>query len=127
MPTGKKGGRPSHLPDDEKRQKIAEFACSGITHLQIANYFDISVTTLREHYKNELENVKLDKIKKMAKNVYARGVNGSVKDAHFWLKTQAGWKEAKDDAPLEANALLNEFVSYIEAKKGGNNNAPPTG
>jgi hypothetical protein len=112
--TKNKGGRPPHVPTMQMRSHVEGYVMAGFTHEQIAEQMEMSLDCLKTHYKPQLDKTKMKKIMKMGKNVYARGLKGSVKDAHFWLRTQAGWKEAKDDDKSNAaEALLKQFVDAV--------------
>lgn len=48
-------GRPRHAPTDEQRQIVRDFRQAGATLAAIASAVGVSVSTLRVHYREELE------------------------------------------------------------------------
>lgn len=96
-----------HVPTVESRAKVLGFACAGFTQERIANYFDISVTTLRKHYKYELDDAKLDKTMALGNNLYKDALEGDKEDRMFWLKCQGGWHYTKppEDTSNDAKQL----------------------
>jgi hypothetical protein len=115
----KKLGQPPHVPTDLLRAKVEGFSTIGYSHEKIAAYIEINVDTLKKYYKNELDKSKMSKVLAMADSIYARGLDGDTKAAMFWLRTQAGWYEAKaPDRPLdEALPWLGKFLDW-QTKKG---------
>jgi len=98
----KRGAKPGqwgvqpYVADDKTRALVKSLVAFGITQDGIAAYLQISDHTLREHYPHELRIGKVEAIAKMAQGVYKRGIEGSIQDAHFYLKTQGRWSEKYD-------------------------------
>lgn len=105
-----------HVPDIHKRSKVIEFTCAGFNHDQVANYFNISVNTLKKHYENELNNSLMMRTGKLARNLFRDGLAGDKGSREFWLKCRAGFAPAKplDDAKSSlAEALLEKLIDKL--------------
>lgn len=97
-----KGGRPEIVLTDEQKKKVRDLACICTTQ-QIADYLGISRTAFFEilrrdeevssHYKKGRIQAK----KIMGNSLFKRGVAGDTTAAIFYMKTQGGWKEPKDE------------------------------
>ena len=109
---GDGGGRPK-VEFDQHQVSQVEALASVLTKGQMADYFSISETTLREVEKRQPEvsdaykRGRAKAIGSIAKNLLSQAQNGNISAAIFYLKTQAGWKEAKEDErppqPIEIN------------------------
>lgn len=104
-----------HRPTEQERNKVAQFACAGIAHEDIAKYLDISVPTLVKHYKSELHNARWDKLNEVAQTALQRAANGNDKMIEFVLRTQARWKNARDDDDKKngMEALLEKLIDKL--------------
>jgi len=95
---GEGGGRPAVVFDDAKVAQVEALA-AVLSKPQMADYFGISETTLREVEKRQPEVSEAYQkgrgkaIAGVASNLIAQARNGNVSAAIFYLKTQAGWKE----------------------------------
>lgn len=126
-----KGGRPRiELTDTQLRElKILAPIC---TINEIADYFGISRDTFyRMKVRNEEVLQLYKKAKVQAKGImggalFKRGVTGDTTAAIFYMKTQGGWKEAKEEpeekpvkieTPEEIEAKMEEIRLYIQWKE----------
>lgn len=98
-----KGGRPKRQLTDDELIEISALA-SVLNQEQIADYLGISRTTFHEIMKRDervSEHYKKGKaraIVTVAKNLIGQATSGNTTAAIFYLKTQAGWKEAQPEA-----------------------------
>jgi hypothetical protein len=96
----KKAGRPPITVDYDLAERAAMV---GLTNEQIALILGICRDSLHNKMQKEPELVDaIDRgrahgIHTMAHGLYQAGINGNVVAAIFWLKSRAGWKEAKDE------------------------------
>ena len=110
---GDGGGRPLIVFDSAQTAQVEALA-AVLSKGQMADYFSISETTLREVESRQPEvfdaykRGKAKAIGNVAKNLITQAQNGNISAAIFYLKTQAGWKEVQkheltgaDGAPLE--------------------------
>lgn len=111
---GEGGGRPAIYFDDAQTAQVEALA-AVLTKGQMADYFGISETTLREVEKRQPEvsdaykKGKAKAIGSIASNLLTQAKKGNIAAAIFYLKTQAGWKESKEDErppqPIEINIV----------------------
>ena len=110
---GDGGGRPLIVFDAAQTAQVEALA-AVLSKGQMADYFSISETTLREVESRQPEvfdaykRGKAKAIGNVAKNLISQAQNGNISAAIFYLKTQAGWSEVQkheltgaDGAPLE--------------------------
>lgn len=88
-------GRKPHEPS-QKDRRIVEAMAACIRQAEIAVVLGIDETTLRKHYRSELDRGLSVANAKVAGNLFkiATGTGReAVTAAIFWLKTRAGWSE----------------------------------
>ena len=103
------GGRPKKVLSEKQIIELEALA-SVLTKQQIADYFGIGITTLKEIEKRQPEvsdSYKKGRIKQIAdmgNNLVKLAKDGNVTANIFYLKTQAHWKEeeteVKDIPPI---------------------------
>lgn len=97
---GDGGGRPLVVFDAAQTAQVEALA-AVLSKGQMADYFNISETTLREIESRQPEvsdaykRGKAKAIGNVAKNLIQQAQNGNISAAIFYLKTQAGWKETQ--------------------------------
>jgi len=97
---GDGGGRPPVVFDEAQTAQVEALA-AVLSKGQMADYFNISETTLREIESRQPEvsdackRGKAKAIGNVAKNLIQQAQNGNISAAIFYLKTQAGWKETQ--------------------------------
>jgi len=98
---GDGGGRPPVVFDEAQTAQVEALA-AVLSKGQMADYFNISETTLREVESRQPEvfdaykRGKAKAIGNVAKNLISQAQMGNITAAIFYLKTQAGWKEEKE-------------------------------
>jgi hypothetical protein len=102
-----------HHPTAQSRKDVGWFSVSGLNHEQIAEYYDISVPTLYKHYKIELKNTKLLKLRRLSRNLYIDALKGDHKARDLWLAVVGGWVRpvAKTDDKNAAETVLEMLQS----------------
>jgi hypothetical protein len=113
-------GRAAFQPTERHRGQVEAMCACGIPEKAIAQILDISPTTLRKHFRRELDG-SLIKINVKVSNFIAQSIlaEGDVKNrltddraratlAIFWMKTRAGWKETH---AARLSGRLSHFVS----------------
>lgn len=106
-----------HQPTPDQRKMVEAMAGYGIPHDDIAIVIGIDPTTLRFHYRPELDTGHIKANAKVAGNLYriATGEGReAVTAAIFWLKTRAGWSEYAP-APAKEKPLGKKEQAIIEA------------
>ena len=97
-----KGGRPPKVFSEQDIAKVYQLA-SRLTKAQIADYFSISFSTLREVEKRQPEvseayqKGKSEQIDEVAGHLLEQCRKGNITAIIFYLKTQAGWKEEQEE------------------------------
>lgn len=97
---GDGGGRPPVVFDDAQTAQVEALA-AVLSKAQMADYFGISETTLRQVEERQPEvsdaykRGKAKAIGNVAKNLIQQAQTGNISAAIFYLKTQAGWKETQ--------------------------------
>jgi hypothetical protein len=97
---GDGGGRPPVVFDEAQTAQVEALA-AVLSKGQMADYFNISETTLREVESRQPEvsdaykRGKAKAVGNVAKNLIQQAQNGNITAAIFYLKTQAGWKETQ--------------------------------
>ena len=84
-----------HIPDDNTRLLVKTLAAVGTRYVDIAHKLNITDDTLRKHYKQELEEGRIDANSQVAGTLFQKAKQGNITAAIFWLKTRAGWKETQ--------------------------------
>ena len=137
---------PKHAPTTAARSVVEALATVGTNHedicgiLKLGDHGDISPTTLRKHYRLELDYGSHLTTARIASVLYQAALKASdnpafIGAAIFWMKTKGGWRErdrmddlieaAKKDlenAPIsdkekaEIAAGIDSFLSDLETK-----------
>jgi len=112
---GDGGGRPIVVFDTTQVAQVEALA-AVLSKGQMADYFSISETTLREVESRQPEvfdaykRGKAKAIGNVAKNLIGQAQAGNIAAAIFYLKTQAGWKEDKSVATINHNVRSFEIL-----------------
>ena len=99
---GEGGGRAKVVLSDKQIIELEALA-SVLTKQQIADYFGIGLTTLKEIEKRQPEvsdsykKGKVKQIANMGNNLVKLAMDGNVTANIFYLKTQAHWKEEETE------------------------------
>lgn len=112
-----------HTPTEADRERVGMLAAFGNTHDEIAMLLGVSLTTLKKHYKQELDTGRVAANEKVARCLFDEATSGRgrerVRAQEFWLKNRAGWKDQKateisgpDGGPIPTNLQI-EFVEPI--------------
>ena len=112
---GDGGGRPPIVFDEAKTAQVEALA-AVLSKGQMADYFGMSETTLREvearqpEVSDAYKRGKAKAIGNVAKNLISQAQTGNMTAAIFYLKTQAGWKEDKAVATINHNVRSFEIL-----------------
>jgi uncharacterized protein YjcR len=82
-----------HIPDDNTRLLVKTLAAVGTRYVDIAHKLGINDETLRKHYRQDLEDGRIDANSQVASTLFQKAKQGNMTAAIFWLKTRANWKE----------------------------------
>jgi hypothetical protein len=119
---GGKGGRPPHQPSPQTKALVSVCKAIGYTDEQIAATVEISPTTLKLHYKEELETGAAKVNAKVAANLFATAVSTThpkaITAAIFWAKARMGWSDKTPEAEEGDDETPVEFTIGIGEKRG---------
>ncbi len=97
--TGKKG-QPPYEPSDENRTMVQGMVGLGLKRVDVAKLMGVSPTTLREHFRKELEVGDALTVYNVGTSLYLAATtahkghpHGDVAAQMFFLRCRAGWKE----------------------------------
>ena len=102
----KKAGRPkgsknsatsvnaSFVPTECHRNDVIMMATNGIKPITMAEAIGISYTVLKKYFRHEIAFGKMRANTKISNSLYEKALEGNVPAMIFWLKSQAGWREA---------------------------------
>ena len=114
-----------HVPTEETRARVEQFAAAGIRNEDIALYLGITRPTLDKYYKEELRIGTIKANTVIAQTLYQQAKDGNTTAAIFWLKTRAGWRETQKlemsadvKAELSGKITLADLMLENYAKKG---------
>ncbi|MFL6354802.1 MAG: hypothetical protein ACJ74Z_23530 [Bryobacteraceae bacterium] len=86
--------RPKFQATDEQRRTVKLLAGSCTTERRIALIMDLSLATLRKHFREELVRSPLHAKTRVLKRAYDQATSGRHPlMTMFYLKTRAGWSE----------------------------------
>ena len=111
---GKRGGRPKYRPTTKLRREIEAFASYGIPEPVIARVFGIPYSTMRKHYRDELELGHAKTNAQVAGFLFNAAKKGNVAAMTFWLKCRAGWVDASAAA---AAAIGKKEAALVAARQ----------
>jgi hypothetical protein len=88
---------PKYIPTDEQRRQVLSLTGLGITYVEIAKLFNIGITTLRKHYRYELDTGATVANAKVAQSLFENATKHNNAMAQiWWTKARMGWREARD-------------------------------
>jgi hypothetical protein len=108
---GKKDGRPRFIPTDDQKFLVTMMSSTGVPHERQAKAIGVNSKTLRKYFKEELQLGRNRAHAEIAGALYKRALDGNVPAQIFYLKTQAGWREAQR---LELRAEGQDFITETE-------------
>jgi hypothetical protein len=95
LPRNAGGNQSGFKITEEDRELVRDLAGYGLRNDQVANVMGMGKMTLIAHYQEDLEVGRARAINTVAKTLYAMATDGEhPNETKFYLKTQAGWKEA---------------------------------
>ena len=108
---GKKDGRPRFIPTEDQKFLVTMMSSTGVPHERQAKALGVNSKTLRKYFKEELQVGRDRAHAEIAGALYKRALDGNVPAQIFYLKTQAGWREAQR---LELRAEGQGFITETE-------------
>lgn len=100
-PKRSKGGRPKgskavnkFTPTDQQRHLVVMMSANGVKQVDQARALNCGEKTLAKYFKEELAFGKMKATAHVSGALYKNALEGNVQAQIFWLKAQAGWREA---------------------------------
>ena len=100
-PKPSKGGRPKGSkavnkfePTDQQRHLVVMMSANGVKQSEQARALNCGEKTLAKYFKEELAFGKMKATAHVSGALYKNALEGNVQAQIFWLKAQAGWREA---------------------------------
>lgn len=113
--SGTKHGAPKYVPTDEERLDVMMMSANGIKPTAQAQSLGIPLKILNQFFKNEMDYGKMQANTKVSGALYNKAMDGNVPAMIFWLKSQAGWREADRLEVTGANG--KNLVNLTETDK----------
>lgn len=110
-------GRKPHAPTKHTREVVKGHTLAGTSQAIIAGILEIDLKTLRKHYRAELDHSVAVSNADVAKTLLAKAKAGDTVAMLFWLKTRAGWKEARDE-PQKPDDVAKVLAGVLKALPG---------
>jgi len=88
------GGTPAFVPTDIQREDVVMMSANGIKPMHQAESLGVSMKILNKYFKSELDYGKMRANTRVSGALYGKAMEGNVPAMIFWLKSQAGWREA---------------------------------
>jgi hypothetical protein len=123
---------PKFEPTDELRKLVKMLSGFGIPQVDIATHLEIDPTTLRRHFRRELDRGMIEANVKVAQSLFQMATTGkNVAAAIFWMKARAQWREKHEGehgygqvavisrVPLAADLTDDELARIIAEGQQG--------
>ena len=107
-------GRPPHQPDSASRRLVEHHAAIGTLHQQIAKLLQLSLNTLKKHYREELDLGLARANAVVSGTLFTEAKRGNITAAIFWMKTRGGWRET---ARIEHSGGASIEVRQLDATR----------
>ena len=88
--------RQEHFPTPATRELVQAHAMVGTPQEIIGKLLGVSAATLRNYYREELDNGLWVANAEIAKRLFTKAMLGDTSCMIFWLKTRAKWREKTD-------------------------------
>lgn len=112
-------GRPPWIPTPEIIQEVERLSGLGLNQEQIADCLGIHIDTVcvkKHEYPEFADAFKKGKAKGIARvteKLTKQMDDGNASAAIFWLKCNAGWKEAREELDNKITSLLQSVIDKL--------------
>ena len=90
-----KRGRPSYQPSPADHEQVKNMHSVGLPESHICTYLNISLKTLRKHFRHELATAHVHKNMEVLNHLFAEAVSGQrISAAIFWAKARCGFRSS---------------------------------
>jgi hypothetical protein len=111
-------GRPRFEPTNEERKQVEAMAGYGVAEAHIASLIrgGIGVSTLRERFKENLEQGRAKAHAGIGKTLFQKAMAGDVASLIWWTKTQMRWTEAPRQIEVSGNISITDALAQAQAR-----------
>jgi hypothetical protein len=118
---------PKYIPTDEQRRQVLSLTGLGITYVEIAKLFDINISTLRKHYRYELDTGATVANAKVAQSLFENATKHNNAAAQiWWTRARMGWKTETDLNVTGIQTVQMQHLVAAQAVSDALHNAPDT-
>ena len=82
------------VPTEQQRHLVHMMTITGVRQDEQARALRMTPKTLAKHFREELDQAKVVTTSNVSGALYRNAMDGNVSAQIFWLKAQAGWREA---------------------------------
>jgi len=82
-----------HVRTEQNAKMVEAMTAYGVTQGDIAAVLGVSLSTIKTHYRDELDTAIAKANSKIAERLYKKALDGDTTSMIFWLKTRARWAE----------------------------------
>jgi hypothetical protein len=106
---------PKYIPTDDQRRQVLSLTGLGITYVEIAKLFDINISTLRKHYRYELDTGATVANAKVAQSLFENATKHNNAAAQiWWTRARMGWRSETD---LNVNSIQTIQMQHLVAAR----------
>ena len=110
--------RPKFEPSKAEREMVSLHATIGTPQEVIADILDIDPTTLRRHFRKELDQSFAKANATIGGALYNKAKGGDTAAMIFWMKTRAQWIERATEQADNELVLANALKAAIDKLPG---------
>jgi hypothetical protein len=109
-------GAPPHEPTKASRDAVRLYAAMGTPQEDIGRLLKIDVKTLYKYYREELDLGLVAANAQIGGALFKKAMGGDTTAMIFWLKTRAGFKEAKHEEKTgtDSEKLVDALSTLID-------------
>lgn len=106
-----------HVRTEQNAKMVEAMTAYGVTQGDIAAVLGVSLSTIKTHYRDELDTAIAKANSKIAERLYKKALDGDTTSMIFWLKTRARWAETikqehsgPDGGPVQLTTITRRIV-----------------
>ena len=106
-----------HVRTEQNAKMVEAMTAYGVTQGDIAAVLGVSLSTIKTHYRDELDTAIAKANSKIAERLYKKALDGDTTSMIFWLKTRARWSETvkqelsgPNNGPIQHEATVTHKI-----------------
>jgi hypothetical protein len=107
-------GRKAFEPSKAQRLLVEMHAAVGTPQLVIADILDINLSTLTKYFRRELDLGEYKANAQVGGALFNKAIKGDTTAMIFWMKTRAGWREARDEQKENSQPITINLVDAVK-------------